>query len=179
MLKCSGCKEMKPESCFNRNNNIKRGYQTYCKNCKAKHSLKIYHKKLSNCPIHKAKKAEYDKERRKTKAEQIRAYDRERSNTPKRRAAQAEWTRRRRAICAQQTPAWADLKKIQSVYDSAKVLSERFGVTYHVDHIIPLRGKDICGLHVENNLQLLEAGLNVAKGNGRKTHFELPRRYYA
>jgi hypothetical protein len=62
------------------------------------------------------------------------------------------------------TPKWANLDKISSVYSQAKELSKD-GITYHVDHITPLKSKYVCGLHVESNLQILEASDNSSKGN--------------
>lgn len=66
----------------------------------------------------------------------------------------------RRARKLQATPAWADMDLIKRYYDTAATMCD-----YHVDHIIPLQGKNVCGLHVENNLQLLPARLNESKGN--------------
>ena len=57
------------------------------------------------------------------------------------------------------TPPWADMEKIQAIYIHARVL----GMT--VDHIIPLRGKNVSGLHVENNLQILPFHENRRKSN--------------
>ena len=56
--------------------------------------------------------------------------------------------------CKQATPTWADLDLINDVY---------FG--YRVDHIIPSRGKVVCGLHVWDNLQIIPAQENLNKGN--------------
>lgn len=57
-----------------------------------------------------------------------------------------------------QTPLWANLDKIKVIY-----LNRPVG--YHVDHIIPLNGELVSGLHVENNLQYLLASDNSSKKN--------------
>jgi len=55
-------------------------------------------------------------------------------------------------------PLWADLAKIKKFYDNCPI-------GYHVDHIYPLAGKTVCGLHTLENLQYLPAQENLQKGN--------------
>ena len=57
------------------------------------------------------------------------------------------------------TPKWSDLKEIEKIYDEAA----RLGL--EVDHVIPLQGKNVCGLHIAENLQLLTQSQNRSKGN--------------
>ena len=64
-----------------------------------------------------------------------------------------------KAAKLQQVPAWADLAAIQQIYQQATAQ----GLT--VDHIVPLRGKNVSGLHVHYNLQLLTKSENSTKGN--------------
>lgn len=65
-----------------------------------------------------------------------------------------------------QTPQWADKSKISSLYYMCAFLNEfTFGTNYHVDHIIPLNGDTVCGLHVENNLAIIPAKDNIHKSN--------------
>jgi len=65
---------------------------------------------------------------------------------------------KRRAIENSAIPSWADIEKIKQVYLDCPE-------GYHVDHIVPLRGKYICGLHIETNLQYLTIAENLSKGN--------------
>lgn len=61
-------------------------------------------------------------------------------------------------------PAWANLGEIKAVYEHAGSL-RALGLDVHVDHIIPLNGKTVSGLHVQNNLRVILASDNLAKGN--------------
>lgn len=63
------------------------------------------------------------------------------------------------------TPVWADITKIKEVYIEASKLKKETGVFYEVDHIIPLQGKNISGLHVHYNLQIITRRENAIKNN--------------
>jgi hypothetical protein len=67
-------------------------------------------------------------------------------------------TSSRRKRVQQNTPFWADKTKIVDFYKNCPM-------GHHVDHIIPLRGKYVSGLHVHYNLQYLPANENMKKGN--------------
>ena len=69
---------------------------------------------------------------------------------------------RYRANKLKATPSWADLNKIKQIY--AKCPDG-----FQVDHIIPLQGKYVCGLHVENNLQYLTKEDNIKKSNSHES----------
>jgi hypothetical protein len=78
---------------------------------------------------------------------------------PEFKAARASRGAARRARQRQATPAWADRGKLVSIYLRAREL----GLT--VDHIVPLKGKNVSGLHVPYNLRTISLAANVAKGN--------------
>lgn len=63
------------------------------------------------------------------------------------------------------TPEWANRFFIEEIYDLARLRTKATGFPWHVDHIVPLRSKRVCGLHVENNLRAIPATNNIAKGN--------------
>jgi hypothetical protein len=66
--------------------------------------------------------------------------------------------RKRELDLIYRTPKWANLERIREVYAS-RIPGE------HVDHIIPIRGETVCGLHVENNLRVISAEENLRKSN--------------
>jgi 5-methylcytosine-specific restriction endonuclease McrA len=73
--------------------------------------------------------------------------------------------RRGTLIIPQQTPAWANKFFIGEIYHLAKLRTALLGERHEVDHIVPLRGRNVCGLHVENNLQVITRRANLAKAN--------------
>lgn len=73
--------------------------------------------------------------------------------------------RQRMAIKLRAIPAWSDPKAVELIYQKAAELSKKLAVTFEVDHVVPLRGKTVCGLHCEANMQLLGRTENRKKGH--------------
>lgn len=71
----------------------------------------------------------------------------------------------RRASELQATPWWVDREELKDFYLEARVLTIETGVEHHVDHIVPLQGRDVCGLHVPWNLRVITATENLQKRN--------------
>ena len=84
-------------------------------------------------------------------------------------------TAKRRAMKSSATPRWLteeDWFKINLLYKIAHKVSVLTGVKMHVDHIYPLQGKTVCGLHCPLNLQVITATKNLEKGNSFPTFKE-------
>lgn len=69
----------------------------------------------------------------------------------------------REAQILKATPVWAVQSRIAEIYNQAADMRAA-GQDVHVDHIVPLRGKSVCGLHVETNLRIIAAKENLSKG---------------
>lgn len=72
---------------------------------------------------------------------------------------------KRRATKIQATPAWTNDFFIKEAYHLAKLREKTLGGRWHVDHIVPLKSKLVCGLHTEINLQVIPANSNLIKSN--------------
>jgi 5-methylcytosine-specific restriction endonuclease McrA len=75
---------------------------------------------------------------------------------------------KRRADKIQRTPKWIKdvfVDEIKVIYNRANLIKKFTGEAWHVDHIVPLKGKKVSGLHVPWNLQLLPASENLTKSN--------------
>ncbi len=78
------------------------------------------------------------------------------------------WERRRELAQLQRTPGWVDIDEaflIAEAYALATLRSTVTGIAWHVDHVIPLRGKTVSGLHVPLNLAVIPAIDNIRKRN--------------
>lgn len=72
---------------------------------------------------------------------------------------------RQRAVRLRAMVSWADETRIFEMYDRASRVSKCTGFVWHVDHIVPLQGKTVCGLHVPDNLRVIPAKINLKKHN--------------
>lgn len=152
--RCKDCKEFKDLDQFGsvggRQAHLKR---SYCKAC-ATVRTRRYRSTEKGAEVNKASCEKY----------YLSNKDKWYSNRPLRAFHQAK----RRASKLKATPSWLtdyDWEMIRWTYSAAKVAEEHYGEPYHVDHIIPLQGENVCGLHVPWNLQVITAKDNLSKSN--------------
>lgn len=121
-------------------------------------------------------KARYEKNREAVRHARRALYEK---NAEAARLATQAWTQanphkvlasraKRRSAKLLRTPGWLtaeDFKAIELIYAQAKALEASTGLPHHVDHIYPLQGRYVSGLHVPANLQVLTASENCSKSN--------------
>ena len=167
---CYACKQERPKTDFYKDKSRKDGLDSRCKPCHKKYyednkdKLREYWKKRYE--DNKDKLREYSKEYYEDNREYYKEYGKEyRKN--KRHLENARKAKRR-AAKLEATPDWLtdeQLNEIKNIYWLAQDLKKITGEDYHVDHIIPLQGEEVRGLHVPWNLQVLPADINLSKGN--------------
>jgi hypothetical protein len=110
-----------------------------------------YLEKVKDNPDYKAKKAAITRSWAKNNPEKV-----------------VEMSAKKRCSKLKRMPSWLSVEqkvKIRSFYKVAQMMSTAFSVNYHVDHIVPLRGKLVSGLHVPWNLRVIKAEENMVKSN--------------
>ena len=186
MKKCYKCKELKDLSEFNKDKSRSDGLNSMCRIC---NRLKDKFRWDNNKEAEKARNKEYrteNKERLNKKANQNYhdnkkachdRYDKWAKENPYKRSESNKRyvqknigkkyanNKKRYTNKLLRLPLWADLWKIEQFYIVAKKCSDLYGEIFHVDHIIPLQGKLVSGLHVENNLQIITQRENCQKSN--------------
>ena len=189
--KCTGCKSEKPFSDFPKMARTKSGLNPRCKECVNKKNRDYYSalpeekkqyladRKLEWSRSNPEKRAEEGRRYRAKESAKEKAAERQkrfrRENPEASRLSGDQYRRRnlgkfaakeaaRRADIARRSLGGSFLKDIESFYIKAAAMSEQ-GVSYHVDHIVPLRGETVSGLHVPWNLQVITAAENLAKSN--------------
>ena len=171
---CTKCGEVKPLEMFSLQKKIKSGRRSACKECKKKYYAEHYaansEKLLKQCLKYRKenseKRAEYNAKYRLDNREKRSEYNAEwaKKNPDKRAAKEAK----RRAAKLQRTMPWLtdeQHEEIDAIYSDAAMLTKKTGIEHQVDHIIPMQGKNISGLHVPWNLQVLTASENISKKN--------------
>ena len=168
---CRPCGEVKPRTEFNKETARKDGLQGQCRVCQSKCSTAYY---AENAASLVARRAAYYAEFPERCQAATKAW--QQANATKVNAGNTQWKKknpskvnaanaRRAAGKLQATPSWANDFFIAEAYELAKLRTEATGYKWHVDHIVPLRSKLVCGLHVENNLQVIPGAANLVKGN--------------
>lgn len=174
--KCTVCLESKLLSCFSPDKRRKSGLQACCKSCNNIANKKRYHSSKEVRSKKKLYDVDYVNNNRDKKYKDNKSWrnkNKEKCYAMSKRWKQANahkvtyYTRKRQAAKAKASPNWlnkSQLKEIENFYWLAKDLEKITGEKYHVDHIVPLQGKNVCGLHVPWNLQVLPSDINIIKG---------------
>lgn len=166
-LACSKCGEHKPTASFARRARLKRGFNSWCKACKSSGSNAVRAKWSDE---RKLARAEAERQRYAQCPERAKANVAEwkRSNPSKVAASNAK----RRASKTTAKVPWASQRYMELWYEVARLETARSGVLCHVDHIVPLVHPMVCGLHCEDNMQVLTASENCSKQNKFTTDWE-------
>lgn len=163
MQQCKQCFEVKPFELFYKSAKYKSGYMGTCKSCKQAY-------------LRKWALANQDKQEQYRKISYIRGFVKKAAyykkyieeNREKYLTWKAANESLRRARKNNATPKWLTsihLQEIREFFTIAKDLQWLSNETLEVDHIVPLKGKEVCGLHVPWNMQILTESENRRKYN--------------
>jgi len=176
MKRCPGCKTEKLFSEYHKRSSAKDGLNLYCKSCKSKMDAAYREKNKKNLALAKKEYYQKNKERHNEKsrldylnnsgAYKLRAKQWKKENRDRHNANCME----RHVLKMQRKPNWdqefTDFV-FSEAYDMAKRKELLTGVKHEVDHVVPLRGKTVCGFHVWSNFAVIPASENCSKAARR------------
>lgn len=164
---CKDCKVTKPLSEYYKSKSYKDGFLARCKPCHIYVSNKSAKRRYQD---NLEQRKEYNRKYYEVNSHLYQESNKERAAKwyQDNRERGIQNARQREGLQKSATPRWlteSNLLEIKYIYQHAKDCQAISGEVYEVDHIIPIRGKDICGLHVPWNLQVLPMDLNRKKSN--------------
>lgn len=173
--KCNKCDEVKDKSHFHKRKLASGSYtlQPWCKECHKK-NLRAWRKdKWKSDPDwreqQKQKASSYRENNPEFKQKvMVRQREVSKRHYQENKSDYISKDAKRRADKISATPVWLSKEqkdRINNIYKVCKSVSDKTGKLHHVDHIVPLKGNNVCGLHVPWNLAIIPAEMNLSKGN--------------
>lgn len=184
LKKCIHCACEKPHSDFYSRGSGK--FRADCKSCTDKRALayaaknyatiREYKKRWRGENAGKIKEAKRVRYVANAKDVKLRAAEYARANPERVKAYKQAWKKDnpqalreyrfvRGQAKRQATPSWANRAAMLAIYHEARQLSKDTGVEHHVDHVVPILSSRVCGLHCQQNMQILAAFANQSKLN--------------
>jgi hypothetical protein len=163
LYRCTVCGKKKQPTEFYKDSHSLSGIRADCKACHLEGKAKYRKDNRENI---NSRQNEFRKENTEFCQERDRKYYYK--NIEESRIRKSANSVKRKAQKNNACPKWlspTDLAKIKSVYKMAKNLYKKTGIIHHVDHIVPLQGENVSGLHVPWNLRVIPASDNCSKGN--------------
>lgn len=171
---CTKCETAKPLADFHTDKSKPDGKRPDCKQCSAARQAERYKRdpeafKRSGAKHYAKNKLKFS-ERHKQWAKENPEKTRQYSKTWRRKNAPviAMHASKRRSVKLGATPSWLtsdEIEHMKDMHEAARQFRIYTGIAYEVDHIVPLQGETVCGLHVPWNMQIIEAKQNRVKKN--------------
>lgn len=167
MKRCTLCKQERNFLAFGKKMAGRNGLNSVCKACNSKRQCEYQKRNKSSVNVKNRQWAARNRD--KTRAASLAWVNANRdkvyADNKAWRAANGKkmlaYTRKYQAAKLRATPSWLTAEQVSEMIK----IYENCPVGFHVDHIIPLQGKKVKGLHVPWNLQYLPALENMRKGN--------------
>ena len=165
MKTCNRCKIERPTTEFYKKPTAKDGLFWWCRDCHKQYVKKAYHEKTASDTYREKERLRIRTYHSQNPEKVRRWYENYKQFNTAKLTANA---RRYVLMREKRTPRWLqedDFWLMEQAYELAGLRTKMFGFPWHVDHVLPLRGKLVSGFHVPHNLQVIPARDNRRKSN--------------